>query len=588
MSRAIDRDSQRFKKIVRGKIRGDLKKYVTQGEMLGRKGRETVSIPVPNVQIPHFRHGKRGSGGVGQGEGEEGQPIGRGGRPGDGDGPGTAGNEPGRHIREVEISIEELAEMLGEALQLPNIKPKGKDEISSTKDRYNSVRRTGPDSLRHVKRTYKRALKRSIAAGEFDPKNPVVIPVRDDEEYRSWTTRPEPQANAAVIYMMDVSGSMTDEQKGIVRTEAFWIDTWLKRQYGGLQRRYVVHDAVAHEVDEDTFYRTRESGGTRISSALFRLRKNHRPGLPPRGVERLRLPVLRRGQLGRGQRRLPRETHRRHPPALQPVLLRAGGKPLRQRRLHPRTAAGRGGARTIDPQRDREPRGDLRFHQRLPGDGAMSVLTEEDRALERELDLAPPLPGMPPPGTVVNGDVFVPKGYEFVAGDLIRKHMSVISSWVAGETFGRVRRHVQEAGLPYFTFPENTSYRCFPAPGDRLRSRRADTSAVRTDRLPGGLTDDAHIPVRPDFAVEVISPSDKSYDTERKLADYDAAAIPLVWVVHPVRRTVRVIDRDAGTDVTLREGDTLTGGTVLPNFTLPVADIFPPAAPAAADGANRN
>ena len=34
-----------------------------------------------------------------------------------------------------------------------------------------------------------------------------------------------------------------------------------------MQRRYVVHDAVAHEVDEDTFYRTRESGGTRISSA---------------------------------------------------------------------------------------------------------------------------------------------------------------------------------------------------------------------------------------------------------------------------------------------------------------------------------
>ena len=281
MSRAIDRDSQRFKKIVRGKIRDDLKKYVTQGEMLGRKGRETVSIPVPNVQIPHFRHGKKGSGGVGQGEGDEGQPIGRGGRPGDGDGPGTAGNEPGRHIREVEISLEELAEMLGEALALPNIEPKGRDEISSTKDRYNSVRRTGPDSLRHVKRTYKRALKRSIAAGEFDPRNPVVIPVRDDEEYRSWTTRPEPQANAAAIYMMDVSGSMTDEQKGIVRTEAFWIDTWLKKQYGGIQRRYIVHDAVAHEVDEDTFYRTRESGGTRISSAYAACEKVIARDFPP-------------------------------------------------------------------------------------------------------------------------------------------------------------------------------------------------------------------------------------------------------------------------------------------------------------------
>ena len=67
--------------------------------------------------------------------------------------------------------------------------------------------------------------------------------------------------------MMDVSGSMTDEQKDIVRTEAFWIDTWLRNQYDGVERRYIIHDAAAKEVDEHTFYHTRESGGTRISSA---------------------------------------------------------------------------------------------------------------------------------------------------------------------------------------------------------------------------------------------------------------------------------------------------------------------------------
>ena len=66
---------------------------------------------------------------------------------------------------------------------------------------------------------------------------------------------------------MDVSGSMTDDQKEIVRTEAFWIDTWLKSQYDGVTTRYIIHDAVAREVDQHTFYHTRESGGTRISSA---------------------------------------------------------------------------------------------------------------------------------------------------------------------------------------------------------------------------------------------------------------------------------------------------------------------------------
>ena len=68
--------------------------------------------------------------------------------------------------------------------------------------------------------------------------------------------------------MMDVSGSMGDEQKEIVRTESFWINLWLKSQYKkDIEVRYIIHDATAKEVDEDTFFRTRESGGTLISSA---------------------------------------------------------------------------------------------------------------------------------------------------------------------------------------------------------------------------------------------------------------------------------------------------------------------------------
>ena len=280
MTRAIDRDMSRFKKIVRGKVRKNLRKYITHGEMLGRKGREIVSIPVPNIEIPHFRHGQKGSGGTGQGEGEVGQPIGKGGDD-QGDGQGQAGNEPGQHIREVEITLDELADMLGEELELPNIELKGKDAIKSKKDRYTTIRQTGPNSLRHFKRTYKRALKRQISLNNYDPENPVIIPTREDERYRSWKSVPDPQANAAVIYMMDVSGSMTDDQKEIVRIESFWIDTWLKKQYDGVQRRYIVHDAVAHEVDEDTFYRVRESGGTRISSAFKEAKKILDRDFPP-------------------------------------------------------------------------------------------------------------------------------------------------------------------------------------------------------------------------------------------------------------------------------------------------------------------
>lgn len=265
MPRPIERDLKRFREIVRGKVRRNLRKYVTRGEMLGRKGRETVSIPVPNIEIPRFLHGDKGSGGVGQGDGDIGQPIGRG--QDGGSGPGPAGDQPGAHIREVEVSLDELADMLGEELELPRIEPKGQDSLKSAKDRYSSIRNTGPDSLRHFKRTYKQALKRQIAAREYDRQNPIIIPTPDDERFRSWKTVQQPQANAAIIYMMDVSGSMTDDQKEIVRIESFWLNAWLKRNYDGLQTRYIVHDAVAHEVDEETFFRVRENGGTRISSA---------------------------------------------------------------------------------------------------------------------------------------------------------------------------------------------------------------------------------------------------------------------------------------------------------------------------------
>ncbi len=265
MGLKIDRDQSRFKQIVRGKIRQNLRKYVSQGEMIGRKGRDLVSIPIPQLDVPHFRFGKNGSGGAGQGDGEVGQPIGKG---GDQDsGPGEAGSDPGAHILEVEVSLDELAAILGDELELPRVQPKGRENISQEKSRYNSIRRTGPESLRHFKRTYMQALRRQISSGTYNPGNPLIVPYREDRRYRSWDVVHEKVANAVIIYMMDVSGSMTEEQKQIVRVEAFWIDTWLRSQYDGVDCRYIIHDAAAKEVDENTFYHTRESGGTRISSA---------------------------------------------------------------------------------------------------------------------------------------------------------------------------------------------------------------------------------------------------------------------------------------------------------------------------------
>ncbi len=260
----MQNDYNRFRQIIKGKIKQNLRKYISNGEMIGRKGKDLISIPLPQIDLPRFRYGDNGQGGVGQGDGEPGDPL----TQGEGeDGAGQAGNLPGQHIREVELTLEELAEILGEELELPNIEPRGKKQIVSEKDRYSGIRRAGPESLRHHKRTFKEALKRQLISGQFNIERPKIIPIRDDYRYRSWKTVAKPESNAVILYMMDVSGSMWDEQKEIVRLETFWIDTWLHYQYKGVVTRYIIHDAQAQEVDRETFFTVRENGGTVISSA---------------------------------------------------------------------------------------------------------------------------------------------------------------------------------------------------------------------------------------------------------------------------------------------------------------------------------
>ena len=264
MAERIEKDHRRFRRIVKGKIKDNLRKYVSRGDLIAPKGRKKVKIPVPQIQIPKFRFGQKKTGGVGQGDGEEGDPLGQ----GQGEGSGKeAGQAPGEHAMDVEFSVEELAQILGEELELPNIQPRGLHRIVTKKERYTGIRQTGPESLRHFKRTFKEALKRQLASGTYNPDRPFIIPIREDKRYRSWKTETLPQSNAVIVYMMDVSGSMGDEQKEMVRIESYWIDTWLRTQYKGLESRYIIHDATAREVDRDTFFRTRESGGTMISSA---------------------------------------------------------------------------------------------------------------------------------------------------------------------------------------------------------------------------------------------------------------------------------------------------------------------------------
>jgi uncharacterized sporulation protein YeaH/YhbH (DUF444 family) len=275
----IEADRARFREIVRGRVRKDLRKYLSTGELIGRAGDRAVSIPLPQIELPRFVYGENPKGKGGAGEGESGDAAS--GEASESEGVGGAGDQPGQHILEVDVDLDELAEMLGEELQLPNIEPRGLKDLDSEGGRYNGVRRHGPDSLRHFRRSFKNALKRTIASGLYDPLHPTVVPAREDFRFRMRKSCPEPDSSAVVFHMMDVSGSMGREQKEIVRIKAFWIDTWLRSQYKNLEVVYIVHDAVARIVDQHTFFHLRESGGTKISSSyelcLKQISERYRP-----------------------------------------------------------------------------------------------------------------------------------------------------------------------------------------------------------------------------------------------------------------------------------------------------------------------
>lgn len=177
------------------------------------KGDGTFKIPMPSIETPRFKFGEKQQGGMGQGDGGQGDPVdgqqGEDGQPGEGE----AGDKEGNKELEVDLTLEELASILGEELSLPNIEPKGKKSLESTTNKYTSIGMNGPDSLKHFKRSYREALKRQMATGTYDAKNPIIVPIKSDMRFRSSQQKVENENSAVVIYMMDVSGSMVTSKK---------------------------------------------------------------------------------------------------------------------------------------------------------------------------------------------------------------------------------------------------------------------------------------------------------------------------------------------------------------------------------------
>lgn len=174
-----------------------------------------------------------------------------------------------------------------------------------------------------------------------------------------------------------------------------------------------------------------------------------------------------------------------------------------------------------------------------------------------------------------------------VRQELVRGEVRHVSA--AGGAHGRVGANLYDALMPFVRsrrlgtcFFDGTGFllplplalqRRSPdgAPRDTVRS--PDVAFVRRARVPAGGFGPGWVPLAPDLAVEVLSPSETASDTQEKLADYRAAGTELLWVADPARRLVTVYASDAPTRW-LREGEVLEGGAVVPGFALPVTALF--------------
>ena len=104
--------------------------------------------------------------------------------------------------------------------------------------------------------------------------------------------------------------------------------------------------------------------------------------------------------------------------------------------------------------------------------------------------------------------------------------------------------------------------------------RAPDIAFVAKHREPQGTAAFKYAELAPDLAVEVLSPEDSASDVLKKVEEYLAAGVRLVWIADPATRTVTVYRSldDVRVQTVAQE---LEGGDVLPGFRVKISDIFP-------------
>jgi uncharacterized sporulation protein YeaH/YhbH (DUF444 family) len=307
------KDSKRHQEKIDEAIRKNVRDVIGSENIITEQGKKKVRVPVKGLKDYRFIHGNTdggGGSGIGQGDGEAGDIIGR--KQKQGQGKGGQGGQGSGEDMEAEVDIDYLIEVMFEDLGLPWLDPKKKNSIEIPKGwKFESISKKGVYSRIHKKRTMKEAVKRNVlfvqevikntklkdlefeeaqikAAkalqqslgdineairiindNELNGNDPSGFLIHDEDlRFKQIEEDVEICSKAVVFALMDVSGSMTQDKKYLMKSLLFWMVNWLRKQYEAVEIRFIQHTEIATEVDEDTFFYGGETGGTMASSAF--------------------------------------------------------------------------------------------------------------------------------------------------------------------------------------------------------------------------------------------------------------------------------------------------------------------------------
>jgi uncharacterized sporulation protein YeaH/YhbH (DUF444 family) len=258
------RDWLRHNQKVREAVRNRLPELLAGADLITHPSNRTVLVPVRFLEHARFRLATaEAQSGAGQGKGEAGHVL----RPAqaqDERGAGEAGTEGGEIRFVLELKVDELVDWLWDELKLPDLKPKRSAALDEPDYIREGWDKRGARSRLDRRRTVKEAVKRrAMQEAPLDFTN-------DDLRFRQLVRRSTPAINAVVIFALDVSGSMQEEQRRLAKTFFFFALQGIRRQYAKVETMFLAHAVDAWEFQEEQFFQVSGGGGTTASSA-FRL-----------------------------------------------------------------------------------------------------------------------------------------------------------------------------------------------------------------------------------------------------------------------------------------------------------------------------